>query len=294
MTYPGTALPYGMRDVKLTEYSDASGSILGSTTVDLPNMQTLSFSEAEEYTELRGDDRVIAIRGQGALVEWELEAGGIDFRAWEILTGGNVILSGVAPNRKWTLRKRATDARPYFRAEGRAISDSGGDVHAIIYRARANDTVEGEFADGEFFITSASGQGLPMLDEAFDLLYDLVVNETAVAIPGTTPDPNPTLQGAPSALTSAAGTPTAATMVNLTWVAATGVVPTASEYLIQHRTAFGEWTDSTKAVSPAPTTTTATVTGLVTLTLYQFRVRAVTSANGPSDWAVDVAGQTTA
>jgi|SRR5882757_146344 len=294
MTAPMTSLPYGMRDVKLTRYTDASGSILATTSIDLPNMQTLSFSEAEEYTELRGDDRVIAIRGQGALVEWELEAGGIDFRAWEILTGGTVSLSGVTPNRKWTLRKRATDARPYFRAEGRAISDSGGDVHAVIYRARANDTVEGQFADGEFFITSASGQGLPMLDEAFDLLYDLVINETATAIVTTPVTANPTLQGAPSTLTSTTGTPTAATMVNLSWVAATSVVPTADEYFIQHRTAFSEWTDSVKGASPAPTTTTATVTGLVTATLYQFRVRAVTSANGPSDWAVDVAGQTTA
>lgn len=288
MSAPLTALPYGMRDVKLTRYTDASGTILAATSVDLPNMQTFSFSEAEEYTELRGDDRVVAVRGQGALVEWEIEAGGIDFLAWEILTGGVVILSGIAPNRKWTLRKRSTDARPYFRAEGRAISDSGGDVHAIVYRCRANDTVEGEFADGEFFITSASGQGLPMLDELFDLLYDLVLNETAVLTP-TTPVANPALQDPPTVL--AAGTPAATTMP-LTWVAAAGAAA-ASDYQIQHRTAFGEWTDSVKAGSPTPTTTSATVQGLVTDTLYQFRVRAVTSANGASAWS-NVASATTA
>lgn len=291
MTAPMTSLPYGMRDVKLTRYTDASGTVLASTSVDLPNMQTFSFSETEEYTELRGDDRVVAIRGQGALVEWELESGGIDFLAWEILTGGVMILTGLAPNRKWVLRKRSTDARPYFRAEGRALSDSGGDVHAVVYRCRANDTVEGEFADGEFFITSASGQGLPMLDEAFDLLYDLVLNETAVPIT-TTPSANPTVQAPPTTLSSAAGTPPQ-TEVDLTWVAAAGAAA-AGDYQVQFRTAFGEWTNAVKATSPAPTATSATIEGLTANTSYQFRVRAVTSTNGASDWTAPHARQTAA
>lgn len=293
MTAP-TALPYGVRDCKLTVYSDASGTVLSGTSVDLPNMQTFSFTESEDFQELRGDDRVVAIRGQGSLVEWELEAGGINFSAWEILTGGTVILTGIAPNRKWTLRKRSTAARPYFKLEGRVISDSGGDVHAIVYRCRANDTVEGEFADGEFFITSASGQGLPLInDELNDLLYDLVQNETASVI-STTPTANPTIQNPPTNLTSAAGA-VPATQVALSWTAATGSpAPLASEYFAQWRTAFGEWTDATIAVSPAPTTTSATVSGLTASTLYQFRLRAVTSTNGASDWTYDLPGQTTA
>lgn len=285
MTYPVTALPYGMRDVKLTRYTDASGSVLDSVSVDLPNMQTFSFSESEEYTELRGDDRVVAIRGQGAIVEWEIEAGGMDFRAWEILTGGTVILSGLSPNRVWTLRKRATDARPYFRAEGRSISESGGDMHCIVYRCRANDTVEGEFADGEFFVTSASGQGLPMLDEAFDLLYEMKQYETATALL-TTPTLNPALQDPPT--TVAAGSPTSTT-VPLTWTAALVGPPAAADYKVQRRTAFTDWIDATVS---SPTTTGATVTGLTTATQYQFRVRAVTSANGASVWSNTVTATT--
>ena len=216
MTAP-TALPYGMRDVKLTKYTDASGTTLDTTSVDLPNMQTFSFSEAEEFQELRGDDRVIAIRGQGALVDWEIDAGGISLAAWEILTGGRVILSGLTPNRKWTLRKLSTDARPYFRAEGQAISDSGGDTHIVVYRCRASDTVAGDMADGEFFITNASGQGLPMLVDGFDLLYDIVQNETATLIPST-PVANPV-----------------APPLELSAAAATGTSPTASSILTVDR-----------------------------------------------------------
>ena len=291
MTAP-TALPYGLRDIKLTRYTDASGTVLASESIDLPYAQTLNFSDTEEFTELRGDDKVVAIRGQGATVEWELEAGGMDFRVWEILTGGTVVLTGIAPNRKWTLRKRGTDARPYFRVEGRVLSESGGDIHGVIYRCRANDTVEGEFTDGEFFVTSASGQGLPMLDEAFDLLYDIVQNETSV-VTSTTPTANPTLQLPPTNLSSAAGG-TPATMVALTWTAAANGSPGATDYQVQLRTAFSEWTTVPDVNLTSRSTTGATVTGLVTATMYQFRVRAVTTANGASDWAVYLTGQTTA
>lgn len=285
MTAP-TTIPYGVRDLKMTRYTDASGSVLDSVSVDLPYMQTLTFSETEEFQELRGDDRVVAIRGQGAVVEWELEAGGLDFQVWEILTGGTVILTGIAPNRKWVLRKRSTNARPYFRIEGRVISESGGDVHCVIYRCRANDTVEGEFADGEFFVTSASGQGLPMLDEAFDLLYDIVQNETAV-VTSSTPTANPTLQAPPTTL--AAGSPGQTTMP-LTWVAAAGA-GSAGDYQVQRRSAFSDWVAATVT---SATTTGATVTGLTASTAYQFRVRAVTAANGASDWSNVVTATTTA
>lgn len=185
-----TALPYGVRDCKITLYTDSAGTILGSTSIDLPNMQTFSFSETEEFQELRGDDRVVTTRGQGAQVEWSLEAGGVALRVWAALTGGEVIESGVTPNRKITVRKKSSDNRPFFRLEGQAISDSGGDVHAIVYRCRSNSNIEGSFSDGEFFITSASGLGLPLMDEDFDLLYDFVQNETRTAIP-ITPTPNP-------------------------------------------------------------------------------------------------------
>lgn len=178
-----TALPYGIRDCKLTPYTDNAGTILGTASVDLPNMQTFSFSETEEFQELRGDDRVVTTRGQGAQVEWSIEAGGVALRIWAFLTGGSVTESGVAPSRSVTVRKKSSDNRPFFRLEGQAISDSGGDVHAIVYRCRSNSNIEGSFSDGEFFITSASGVGLPLMDEDFDLLYDFVQNEVKKAIP---------------------------------------------------------------------------------------------------------------
>lgn len=258
------ALPYGIRDCKLTPYLDAGGVQLGTTSYDLPNMQTFSFSETEEFQELRGDDRIVTTRGQGAQVEWELESGGISIRCWSIFSGGQVIESGVTPDRATTLRKKGSDSRPYFRVEGQAISDSGGDVRTIVYRCRCNDTIEGEFADGEFFATSVSGLGLPLLDDTQDLLYDIIQNESKTTI-SLTPTPNPV--PAPQDLVVGALT---STTVALSWKAVTGATSYTPEKSV---TPYTAWTATTPATSA---TNSVTVTGLTAATAYKFRVKATT------------------
>lgn len=175
MPLPDLTLPYGLRDVKLKKYT---GETLGSA-VDLPASRTLSFSEAEEFEELRGDDKLIAVRGKGPTISWDLEAGGISLASYAVIAGGASVASGTTPNQKVTYSKLGSDVRPYFQAEGQAISDIGGDFHAVLYKLRANGDIEGELADGSFWLTQASGIGLPDPDDA---LYDFVQNETETAI----------------------------------------------------------------------------------------------------------------
>lgn len=169
-------LPYGLRDVKLKPINDAG--VVGAA-VDLPASRTFSFSEAEDFEELRGDDKVIAIRGKGPKISWDLESGGISLDAYVIMAGGTLTTTGVTPNQVKKLNKKVTDSRPYFQAEGQAISDSGGDFHVKVYKCRANDSLEGELADGTFWLTSASGEGI---GDGSDNLYDFIQNETATAI----------------------------------------------------------------------------------------------------------------
>lgn len=167
-------LPYGLRDVKVWP---AGGAI--DDGIDLPNAQTFSFEESEEFTELRGDDKVVATRGQGPGVAWELGSGGIDLEAYAIINGGEVVVTGVTPNVKRTYTKKVTDARPEFKVEGQAISESGGDFHAVLPRCKASEGIKGELTDGEFWVTEASGIALGDDD---DTLYEFVENETAVII----------------------------------------------------------------------------------------------------------------
>lgn len=183
MALAAVPLPYGLRDVKIQKLSDDGTALVGGQ-IDLPYARTFSFAETEEFEELRGDDTQVATHGAGPIVEWELESGGISFEAMSAMYGGTVTTTGVTPNLRKRWRKLTTDIRPYFRVEGQSISDSGGDVHGIVYRCKATDNMEGEFSDGSFFLSSGSGQGMGNLIAGADLdsLYDFVQNETVTAI----------------------------------------------------------------------------------------------------------------
>lgn len=181
----GNSLPYGLRDVKLVEYPTLEAIAFGSTLVDLPVARTFSFNDTEEYTELRGDDKLVTSHGQGSSIEWEMESGGVSFAAHRIIAGGTVVETGIAPNQKKRLRKKATDQRPFFVAMGQAISDAGGDLHAILYLCRSTGNVEAQMADTEFMLPSVSGTGFPCRvsgnvgsSDIIDTVYDWVQNET--------------------------------------------------------------------------------------------------------------------
>jgi len=180
----GTSLPFGLRQVRLTPYTDASALVLAGASVSLPNSQIFTFTEAEDFEDLRGDDRLQTSHGKGPEINWELTAGGISLDAYYILAGGQAVTtSGVTPNQIKLFRKLVTDARLPFKVEGRAISDAGGDMHAIVYRCKSTGDIGGKFEDGTFMLTQCSGKGYASLISPVDALYDFVQNETATVIP---------------------------------------------------------------------------------------------------------------
>jgi hypothetical protein len=176
MTLAAHALPFGLRQVKITPINDA-GTLMTAEAVFLPASRTFSFTETEDFEELQGDDRTVASHGAGPTVDWELEGGGISLKVWKALSGGTITESGVTPNviRRYT--KKTSDQRPYFQVEGRAISDNGGDFRGAVYRCKADGDLELELANGSFALTAASGKGYG--NEATEELYDFFHNETA-------------------------------------------------------------------------------------------------------------------
>jgi hypothetical protein len=90
------ALPYGLRQVMLTPYTDAQGTVLANTSYPLPVAMTLGFSETEQFDELRGDDVLVAVHGRGAQVDWSLEAGGMHITCWSIISGAAQSLKRVS------------------------------------------------------------------------------------------------------------------------------------------------------------------------------------------------------
>ena len=175
------ALPFGLRDVKLKPITGLN--TLGAA-VDLPVARTFSFSESEDFETLQGDDSTVASVGSGPTAGWELESGGLPFEAFKVMAGGTITETGTTPAMTKTFSKLTTDRRPYFQTEGQAISDSGGDVHGILYRCKADGDLEGEWGNGSFFLLSASGTafGDTVGASPTNKLYDFVQNETATAI----------------------------------------------------------------------------------------------------------------
>lgn len=182
MPIASTALPYGIRDIKVKAITPITG--VRGAMIDVPNVQTFEFADVEEFKTLRGDDSNVAIHGNGPGVEWSIEHGGLNMDAYVAIVGGAVLTTGVTPNVKKTYKKKSTDQRPYFQVEGQSISDSGGDVHGVVYRCKCNENVKGTWEDGEFWVTKLSGIGIPENELAANLddLYDFVHNETKAAI----------------------------------------------------------------------------------------------------------------
>jgi hypothetical protein len=173
---PDARYPFGLRDVKLYPFLDQQGTLLAEEGFDLPAAQTYSFADAADSVDLRGDDDLIASANTGSQVNWTLEAGGISLACWAVLTGGQLIETGAAPNRVTTLRRCSDDKRPYFQVRGLSMNENGGDTVGIVYRAKCNGDISGSFAEGAFFVTSADGVGMPI--PGTKLLYDFVQHET--------------------------------------------------------------------------------------------------------------------
>lgn len=169
-------LPYGLRDVKL--YPLGAGDVPG-TSVDLPNSKTFQFTESESFTDLRGDDALVATHGQGPEVAWTIDGGGVALEIIKTVYGGTITETGVTPNQVKTYTKSIYNTRPYFQAIGQAISDSGGDFHIVVYKCKATGELSGSMADGQFFSPSMKGKGL---GNASGLLWSFVQDESVVAL----------------------------------------------------------------------------------------------------------------
>lgn len=266
MTAVPDALPYGLRQIRITPYTDGQGTVLGGTSYPLPVAMTLGFSETEQYDELRGDDVLVAVHGRGPQVDWSLEAGGISITAWSIISGALVVESGVAPFRTTRMRKSGDDIRPYFRIDGRAISDSGGSMLTRIYRAKANGRLQADLRGGAFQTSRIDGVGLPMIGDANRWLYEFIRQETDAAIP-VTPEANPLPVPLNLNLVSKL-----ATSVTLDWDDV-GVFTSGDKYHIQQSVDNGvTWTHPATGIGGEPATSTTTITGLTTATAYLFRV----------------------
>ncbi len=168
---------YTLVDLKVAALSgDTPGSL-----VDVPGIQSMQVTVTNDNTELRGDNKVIAIVDKGSGVEWSMEEGGLSLDAMAVIFGVNYTDSGTTPNikRQWNLK--STDVRPYFFVCGKALSDDGTqDLQVSVWKAKATDNFELTLQDGEFVVPSFGGLAIGRTSD--DRIMTLLQHETAGAI----------------------------------------------------------------------------------------------------------------
>jgi hypothetical protein len=167
--------PWGIREIKLV-------SMDGTKVVTLNAAQKLSFKPNITSGEMRGNDQIVALAAVEDSAEWSLEAGGIPLEAWALMTGRTVVESGSTPNRKTALNMDGGRVYPYFKIYGKAVGETGtDDIHVKLYKCKLTEPIDGEFADGAFYVTSCSGKALPTATG----IAEIVQNETAAALPAS-------------------------------------------------------------------------------------------------------------
>jgi len=168
--------PFGLRGIKLV-------NLAGDAAVDLPAAMTLGFKPRLVSGEMRGNDIVQALVAIEDAVEWSLEAGGISLEAWALMTGRTVDESGTTPNRTNTLNIAGGTVYPYFKIYGKSVGENAtDDIHVKLYKCKLTEPLDGNFSDGEFYVTSCSGLALP---DGVNGVADIVQNETAADLPST-------------------------------------------------------------------------------------------------------------
>jgi hypothetical protein len=171
MALTGAVYAFGIRDIKIVP---ASGS-----AVDLPAARTLKYTEEPVSNELEGDDVIVAKVTFTKSIAFELEAGGISLEAHAALTGRTLVNAGTTPSQTSTMKAVGGESWPYVKIYGKMIGDVG-DVHVKFPKAKL-ESLEGEFKNGEFMVTKASGVAI---DNGTSIL-DVVWNETATALPSS-------------------------------------------------------------------------------------------------------------
>lgn len=168
--------PFGLREVRITNAA-------GDTQAVLDASQTFTFAERVMTNELKGSDKTQSVVSFADGVEWSLEEGGIPLQAYAIMTGRTLVSTGTSPAIEYTLSGSMAECFPYFKVYGRAVGEGcTEDVHCKLGKCKLTGNIEGEFAQGEFWVTSCSGIAI---DDSSGVTFQFVSHETAEDLPSS-------------------------------------------------------------------------------------------------------------
>lgn len=174
------SLILGLSDAKIFELdTDTSATLKYKAAVDVPGITTLNLNPVFDEKELRGDDTILDHRTKLVAVDWSFENVMLSLDALAILQGGKVKSGGTTPAQTQTYTILNTDNAKYFKLEAKSDYADVGDVHYVLYKAKAN-SVSVSLVGEDYAKVSASGKAIGTVKDK--KIQEIIFNETAVAI----------------------------------------------------------------------------------------------------------------
>lgn len=174
-----------LEDVKVFKMTaDADTAPTYEAPVDIPGITKIAIAPKIENKKLQGDSKLLDVYSKVTEIELDIEFAELSLEAMKVLVGGEVTVSGTAPDQAATYAlKPGTATAPYFKLEGRWLyaGDGIGDVHVVFYKCKVSDiNFEVNDASGNFGTVKAKAFAIPC--ESDDSWFDIKVNETAKPI----------------------------------------------------------------------------------------------------------------
>lgn len=143
------SLVFGLADAKVATRTapDTYG-----TAVDVPNVQMMSATMRTISAEATGDDRIVAVASRFIAGQFQVRMQGVDLAALGVITGIDIVATGVTPNLIQTLSFPAGHRLPAFGIVGQGLEEEGlGDQLIFVPNAKVtSDITLGSFEYGNF------------------------------------------------------------------------------------------------------------------------------------------------
>lgn len=177
---------FAIEDAKIGKLltDPVGGPATYATLIDVPGIKEITFSPEINNVELRGDNK--RLESDSILVGGTISVSHakMSLDALAVMMGGTVTDSGTTPNQKATFTRLSTDAFSYFKIEGKTptggIDQPAGDGHLLFHKCKVTDGEFTGFAEEDYRTVSFDAMCVWLI--ATDKLFDIILNETAVAI----------------------------------------------------------------------------------------------------------------
>lgn len=140
----------------LTDVAGASPTY--GAGVDVPGIASVTVNPNIVSAELKGDARVIAVRGRTDRLSFSGTYGKLSGDVMGIILGTSVTDSGTTPNQLATFRLKSPASLPYFKIEFQIldVEEGIGDLRVVLYKCK--------LTGGTLLGTSSDNFGQPTFD----------------------------------------------------------------------------------------------------------------------------------